>query len=328
MYVRKIEVDENQWSSELLPLLEDGPFRVCRSRDWSTQVTTWLWRGVYAPEGNHLKWQAKFQRRVQKSGEHLVAYVGDLLELHWQTRHIPGGPRTKGYNWWRTSLYKVYALPLCTADTHEGHAGYSGWNTKIGDSTRVGIETAQKRLSSERSSVAASSTDETTATAVDNYSEGLSAMSVYQLRKQAQESERLVQNIRRQIEELNRRLLGKEKTTVADQTRPSPAFSKRPGSSATCWNCWERDHVKRSCSNKRKECKKPWHTTSSLMVEGSIEGLITRMLVDLRVTRINLHSSDVTFYTTFTSRHVTSEVLTWHFWRDVSQRGQRGCFKE
>ena len=42
MYVRKIEVDENQWSSELLPLLEDGPFRVCRSRDWSTQVTTWL----------------------------------------------------------------------------------------------------------------------------------------------------------------------------------------------------------------------------------------------------------------------------------------------
>lgn len=98
------------------------------------------------------------------------------------------------------------------------------------------VETAQKRLSSERSSVAASSTDETTATAVDN-SEGLSAMSVYQLRKQAQESERLVQNIRRQIEELNRRLLGKEKTTVADQTRPSPAFSKRPGSSATCWNC-------------------------------------------------------------------------------------------
>lgn len=89
------------------------------------------------------------------------------------------------------------------------------------------VETAQKRLSSERSSVAASSTDETTATAVDN-SEGLSAMSVYQLRKQAQVSERLVQNIRRQIEELNRRLLGKEKTTVADQTRPSPAFSKRP----------------------------------------------------------------------------------------------------
>ena len=76
MYVRKVKVDESQWTSELLPLLDDGPFRVVSqqglvdSGDYAA-VTRCL-RAQYAPEGNHLEWQAKFQRRGQKADENLV----------------------------------------------------------------------------------------------------------------------------------------------------------------------------------------------------------------------------------------------------------------
>ena len=38
-------------------------------------------RAQYAPEGNHLEWQAKFQRRGQKADENLVTYVGELRVL-------------------------------------------------------------------------------------------------------------------------------------------------------------------------------------------------------------------------------------------------------
>ena len=39
MYVRKVKVDESQWTSELLPLLDDGPFRVVLQRGCLTLVT-------------------------------------------------------------------------------------------------------------------------------------------------------------------------------------------------------------------------------------------------------------------------------------------------
>ena len=44
------------------------------------EVTQCL-RAQYAPEGNQLEWQAKFQRCVQNSGEQLVEYVGHLRML-------------------------------------------------------------------------------------------------------------------------------------------------------------------------------------------------------------------------------------------------------
>ena len=144
------------------------------------------------------------------------------------------------------------------------------------------VETAQKRLSSERghgSSVASSSIEDA---AAENR---IAAMSVQQLRKQAQDSERIVQDLRKQIEELNGRLSGKGKPTVADQPRQSSAFSRKQGSAAiTFWNCREQGHVRRNYPHKRNERKKdPWQisaVSSTLMVEGNIEGRVTRMLVD------------------------------------------------
>ena len=105
------------------------------------------------------------------------------------------------------------------------------------------------------------------------------------MRKQAQDSERIVQDLEKQIQELNGRLSGNEKPTVADQPPQSSAFSRKQGSAAiTCWNCRERGHVRCNCPHKRNGRKKgPWQisaVSSTLMVEGSIEGRVTRMLVD------------------------------------------------
>ena len=103
-----------------------------------------------------------------------------------------------------------------------------------------------------------------------------------QLRKQAQDSERMVEDLRKQVEELNRRLSGKGKTTAADQQRQSS--TRKQGSAAIiCWNYGERDHVRCNCPRKRKDHKDSWQAaavSSTLMVEGSIEGQVTRMLVD------------------------------------------------
>ena len=85
MYVCKIQVDESQWTSELLPLLDDGPFRVVsqqglvNSNDY--EAVTRCLRAQYAPEGYHLEWQAKLHRRGQKADENLVTYVGELRAL-------------------------------------------------------------------------------------------------------------------------------------------------------------------------------------------------------------------------------------------------------
>ena len=69
---------------------------------------------------------------------------------------------------------------------------------------------------------------------------GLAALTVQQLRKQAQETDRMVEDLRRQIEELNGQLFGKGKTIMADQLHQSSAFPRKQGSAAiTSWNYGE-----------------------------------------------------------------------------------------
>ncbi|KAL5496558.1 hypothetical protein EMCRGX_G012864 [Ephydatia muelleri] len=272
MYVRKVKVDKSQWTSELLLLLDDGPFRVVSqqglvdSGDYAA-VTRCL-RAQYAPEGNHLEWQAKFQRCGQKADENLVTnqFVQGLSSSTVQLRLMKEMPDT---------LDEALKLAI----------------------QQESVEAAQKRLSSERghgsSSLASSSIENA---AAEN---GIATMSVQQLRKQAQDSERIVQDLRKQIQELNGRLSGKEKPTVADQPPQSSAFSRQQGSAAiTCWNCREQGHVRRNCPHKRSGRKKgPWQisaVSSTLMAEGS---RVTKMLVDTgsAVTLVRENVRDVKF---------------------------------
>eukprot|EP00731_Ephydatia_muelleri_P021893 Em0014g484a len=202
-------------------------------------------RAQYAPEGNHLEWQAKFQRRGQKADENLVTYVGELRVL-----------ADKAYPGWSNDQ----RLQLVRDQFVQG--------------------AAQKRLSSERghgsSSLASSSIEDAVA------ENGIATMSVQQLRKQAQDSERIVQDLRKQIQELNGRLSGKEKPTVADQPPQSSAFSRQQGSAAiTCWNCREQGHVRRNCPHKRNGHKKgPWQISAVSQNAGRCTSNSSALLVE------------------------------------------------
>eukprot|EP00731_Ephydatia_muelleri_P033813 Em0038g32a len=263
MYVRKVKVDESQWTSELLPLLDDGPFRVVSqqglvdSGDYAA-VTRCL-RAQYAPEGNHLEWQAKFQRRGQKADENLVTYVGELRVL--ADKAYPGWSNDQ-----RLQLVRDQFVQGLRSSTVQLRLMKEMPET-LDEALKLAIqqesvEAAQKRLSSERghgsSSFASSSIEDA---AAEN---GIATMSVQQLRKQARDSERIVQDLRKQIQELNGRLSGKEKPTVADQPPQSSAFSRQQGSAAiTCWNCREQGHIRRNCPHKRSGRKKaPWQISA------------------------------------------------------------------
>ena len=70
---------------ELLPLLDDEPFRVITqqglvdSTDYKAVIK--CLRTQYASEGNELEWQFKLQSRTQEPGEQLVEFAGTLRTL-------------------------------------------------------------------------------------------------------------------------------------------------------------------------------------------------------------------------------------------------------
>ncbi|KAL5494405.1 hypothetical protein EMCRGX_G015734, partial [Ephydatia muelleri] len=281
MYVRKVKVDESQWTSELLPLLDDGPFRVVSqqglvdSGDYAA-VTRCL-RAQYAPEGNHLEWQAKFQRRGQKADENLVTYVGELRVL--ADKAYPGWSNDQ-----RLQLVRDQFVQGLRSSTVQLRLMKEMPET-LDEALKLAIqqesvEAAQKRLSSERghgsSSFASSSIEDA---AAEN---GIATMSVQQLRKQAQDSERIVQDLRKQIQELNGRLSGKEKPTVADQPPQSSAFSRQQWSAAiTCWNCREQGHIRRNCPHKRSGRKKgPWQISAVSQNAGRCTSNSSALLVE------------------------------------------------
>eukprot|EP00731_Ephydatia_muelleri_P019461 Em0012g286a len=278
MYVRKVKVDESQWTSELLPLLDDGPFRVVSqqglvdSGDYAA-VTRCL-RAQYAPEGNHLEWQAKFQRRGQKADENLVTYVGELRVL--ADKAYPGWSNDQ-----RLQLVRDQFVQGLRSSTVQLRLMKEMPET-LDEALKLAIqqesvEAAQKSERGHGSSSFASSSIEDAA--AEN---GIATMSVQQLRKQAQDSERIVQDLRKQIQELNGRLSGKEKPTVADQPPQSSAFSRQQGSAAiTCWNCREQGHIWRNCPHKRCGRKKaPWQISAVSQNAGRCTSNSSALLVE------------------------------------------------
>ena len=85
LYVRLAKVPKEQEAGELLSLLDDEPFRVISqqglidSRSYDNVVK--CLRALYDPEGNELEWQRKLQSRMQKTGEQLVEFAGELRVL-------------------------------------------------------------------------------------------------------------------------------------------------------------------------------------------------------------------------------------------------------
>ena len=85
MYIKQTSIAQEQWTRELLPLLDDELFRtisqqgLVESTDYKTVVK--CLRTQYAPKGNELEWQYKLQSRVQTPGEKVVEFAGALRVL-------------------------------------------------------------------------------------------------------------------------------------------------------------------------------------------------------------------------------------------------------
>ena len=97
LYVLQANISEGLWTKELLTLLEDEPFRVVSrqglacSNDYKA-VCACL-QQHFAPVGNELEWQFKIQNRVQKVGESLLEYSGDLRRM--ADKAYPSWPHTQ-----------------------------------------------------------------------------------------------------------------------------------------------------------------------------------------------------------------------------------------
>ena len=85
LYARQAKIAEDQWTGEVLPLLDDEPFRLVTQQgfDGSSEYSAVLkcLMDQYNPEGNDLEWQFKFQQRTQNPEERLPEYAGTLRAL-------------------------------------------------------------------------------------------------------------------------------------------------------------------------------------------------------------------------------------------------------
>ena len=119
MYVKQAKIPEEQWTGELLPLLDDGPFRViCQqglvnSTDYKAVIK--CLQIQYAPEGNELEWQFKLQSRIQQPGEQLVEFAGALRVLadraypKWPAEQIKELLRKPIHSWHSVIFYSTRA---------------------------------------------------------------------------------------------------------------------------------------------------------------------------------------------------------------------------
>ena len=209
MYVTQAEIPERRWTKELLPLLAEGPFRLVSQQGLVAsenykEVTQCL-RAQYAPEGNQLEWQAKFQRRVQNSGEQLVEYVGHLHML--ADRAYPGWTMEQrlelvrnqfiqGVHSSSTQLRLMKEMPESVEEA------------LMLATQQEAVEIAQKRLYRQRAQETLAVEKETTKCDGDfkeiaaTVERGDGDKTAERLRRQVQESEKLVQQLKRQLQQL------------------------------------------------------------------------------------------------------------------------------
>ena len=85
LYIREANIPAAQRVKELLPLLEDEPFRVVNqqglvgSEDYDAVKACLLQR--FAPDGSELEWQFLLESRTQKQSEKLSEFAGELRVL-------------------------------------------------------------------------------------------------------------------------------------------------------------------------------------------------------------------------------------------------------
>ncbi|KAL5477031.1 hypothetical protein EMCRGX_G023770 [Ephydatia muelleri] len=292
LYVRLAKIPEDQVTGELLSLLDDGPFRVVSQQgliNSSYDSVVKCLRALYAPEGNELEWQRKLQDRMQKPGEQLVEFAGELRVLadraypRWSSEHRQEALRNQFMQGVRSSSIQLRLMKEMPPTLDDA--------LKLASQLEA-VEEAQKRLQKDRCKTESLAlTDDTVADPDSCTSNATSGPGQQQyereslekrLSRQLRQAEADVQKLSTQVQQLL-----KESTM---NTRRRPANSRdNTGQKRTdgpvCWGCGKKGHVKRDCPQRRTAFKNHLPSESaavsaSLFIYGFLEGHRTKMLVD------------------------------------------------
>ncbi|KAL5518121.1 hypothetical protein EMCRGX_G003803 [Ephydatia muelleri] len=262
LYVRLAKIPQDQVTGELLSLLDDGPFRVVSQQgliNSSYDSVVKCLRALYAPEGNELEWQRKLQDRMQKPGEQLVEFAGELRVLadraypRWSSEHRQEALRNQFMQGVRSSSIQLRLMKEMPPTLDDA--------LKLASQLEA-VEEAQKRLQKDRCKTESLAlTDDTVADPDSCTSNATSGPGQQQyereslekrLSRQLRQAEADVQKLSTQVQQLL-----KESTM---NTRRQPANSRdNTGQKRTdgpvCWGCGKKGHVKRDCPQRRTAFK-------------------------------------------------------------------------
>ena len=234
-------------------------------------------------------WQRKLQDRMQKPGEQLMEFAGELRVLadsaypRWSSEHRQEALRNQFMQGVRSSSIQLRLMKEMPPTLDDA--------LKLASQLEA-VEEAQKRLQKDRCKTESLAlTDDTVADPDSCTSNATSGPGQQQyereslekrLSRQLRQAEADVQKLSTQVQQLL-----KESTM---NTRRQPANSRdNTGQKRTdgpvCWGCGKKGHVKRDCPQRRTAFKNHLPSESaavsaSLFIYGFLEGHRTKMLVD------------------------------------------------
>ena len=270
LYVRRIGVAKEQWTVELLPLLDDAPFRVIdqlglvESADYDAVIAQL--KRQYSPSGNEFEWQFRLQNRAQKPGESLIEYAGSLRVLadkaypSWSPEQRQDALRSQFVQGVQSPSVQLYLMREKPANID------AALEMAI---QRESVEASQKRLLREKQK-----------------SESLVVQDIVDDSPSANALMHRGAGEARQLKELKEQVQQLTEEVARLRATKQPAVTR---SGAVCWSCGERGHIKRNCPSKRQVNPQPRARSSNprvaainstLTVQGQVGGQPISMLVD------------------------------------------------
>ena len=282
LYVLQANISEGLWTKELLTLLEDEPFRVVSrqglacSNDYKA-VCACL-QQHFAPVGNELEWQFKIQNRVQKVGESLLEYSGDLRRM--ADKAYPSWPHTQRQELLRNQFIQGVRSPTVQLLLMKEVPKTLDEALKLACRQET-VESAQKQLHKLKHSEAAS--------AVTPETKGESTICIESVRATGHdERDEKIEALSRQIRQLSEEM---EKLRTPRKSGQRPDQGRKD---VVCWMCGGHGHIRRNCPNKKEQryvgsAKGKYGNrgpeaalaiSSSIIIWGKVGGRPTKMLLD------------------------------------------------
>ena len=297
LYVRLAKIPKEQVTGELLSLLDDEPFRVISQQGLvdspSYDSVVKCLRALYAPEGNQLEWQRKLQSRMQKTGEQLVEFAGELRVLadraypKWSSENKQEVLRDQFMQGVRSSSVQLRLMKEMPPTLEDA--------LKLASQLEA-VEEAQKRLQKDRCQAESLALTEDaeddgscTSNAASDYRRTGSTQEKESLEKrlgwQLKQTEEMVHQLSTQVQQLLKESARGTSRSRWPARRKDGGTGQKQASGPICWECGKQGHIKRDCPQRRTAFKAHFPSESAavsaaLFIYGYLEGRPTKILVD------------------------------------------------